>query len=61
MANQTTEICENCGGVIGELETPMIWKDSVVCGTCYKKLSQSAIPSPSPVSSVVSAGQRENK
>src|SRR5271163_3744895 len=38
-----TEICQNCGGVIGKLETPMIWKENVVCGICYKKLNQSGI------------------
>jgi len=59
VANQMTEICQNCGGVIGKLETPMIWKENVVCGICYKKLNQSATPSSSQVASVVSAGQRE--
>src|ERR1700722_9356459 len=33
------ETCENCGATIGKLETPNVWKEHVVCGACYRKLS----------------------
>jgi len=29
-----TETCANCKSVIGELETPNIFKDSIVCSAC---------------------------
>jgi hypothetical protein len=32
------EKCANCGSVIGDLETPRVWSDRVVCGDCHKKL-----------------------
>lgn len=37
------ERCENCGGVIGRLETPCVWNGSVVCGACHSKLSKSDV------------------
>ncbi len=42
MADVTSEVCENCGRQIGKLETPMVWKERVVCGDCYGRLSASA-------------------
>jgi len=33
--------CANCGARIGKLETPYVWKDQAVCGTCYAKLAGS--------------------
>ena len=35
------ETCQNCGRAIGRLETPCIWKENVVCESCYKCLSAS--------------------
>jgi hypothetical protein len=32
------EKCENCGKLIGRLETPSIWKNHVVCEACYEIL-----------------------
>jgi hypothetical protein len=34
-----TEACENCGGMIGNLETPFVHRGHVVCGACKAKLS----------------------
>ena len=34
------ELCENCGTGIGKLETPQIWKNHVICSTCYSKLAK---------------------
>lgn len=39
MANNTVEICENCGRVIGKLETPMVWNGHVVCKGCRDALA----------------------
>jgi hypothetical protein len=33
------EVCENCGGTIGQLETPRVYQDHVVCGDCWTKLN----------------------
>lgn len=33
------ETCENCGRAIGQLETPFIWRESVVCAECHARLS----------------------
>jgi hypothetical protein len=33
--------CKNCGRLIGDLETPYVWRDSVVCATCFNRLSPS--------------------
>ncbi len=42
MANEQTETCANCGRMIGKLETPMVWQESVVCGACFEVLAASA-------------------
>jgi hypothetical protein len=34
------ETCENCGQVIGELETPYIFEGHVVCAGCHDRVSQ---------------------
>ena len=33
--------CENCGTIIGKLETPCVWQQSVVCVGCYDRLNGS--------------------
>ena len=33
------EECENCGRVIGKLETPFLWAERIVCSKCHKRLS----------------------
>jgi hypothetical protein len=33
------EICGNCGRTIGKLETAHVWKEHIVCATCYPSLS----------------------
>ncbi|MGC8542255.1 MAG: OB-fold protein [Phycisphaerae bacterium] len=58
MGNQQTETCGNCGATIGKLETPMVWKGSVVCDACHKRLSQSAKPDTTPVPGI---GQRDQE
>jgi hypothetical protein len=40
VAQPEQEKCENCGTVIGKLETPSLWKNHVVCEACYEKLSK---------------------
>jgi len=35
----TTETCSNCGQPIGKLETSRLWKNHIVCNTCYNKLA----------------------
>ncbi len=35
------EICVNCGRTIGILETPHVYKDSVVCHDCLRKITSS--------------------
>lgn len=42
------ETCENCGSVIGKLETPYIFNDSVVCSQCYQRLGSATAPPPVP-------------
>lgn len=37
------EKCDNCGSVIGNLETPHVWNSRIVCGSCHGRLSQ-AVP-----------------
>jgi hypothetical protein len=32
------EMCLNCGCAIGDLETPYLWDEHVVCRSCYGKL-----------------------
>ena len=39
MKNVSNETCANCGRVIGKLETPMVWKENVVCPECFGRLS----------------------
>ena len=39
MENVNNETCENCGRVIGKLETPMVWHEKVVCTDCFGRLS----------------------
>ena len=36
--------CQNCGRVIGKLETPYVFEDHVVCGDCLPKLKPNVIP-----------------
>ena len=43
-AKGTPETCENCGAAIGQLETPLVWQDHVVCGPCYGRLNPPAVP-----------------
>lgn len=38
MANLEIVTCENCGQEIGRLETPMVWRDNIVCPECYSRL-----------------------
>jgi hypothetical protein len=38
IATVALDTCENCGRVIGKLETPVVWKDHIVCAACYKVL-----------------------
>jgi membrane protein YdbS with pleckstrin-like domain len=33
------EPCDNCGRRIGRLEQAYLWKDHVVCETCYRRLA----------------------
>ena len=38
---QTTLIhCANCGCGIGKLETPMVWRNNIVCAACHEKLTR---------------------
>jgi hypothetical protein len=39
-----TTNCENCGRVIGALETHHVWEQHVVCGTCWHRLSETPVP-----------------
>lgn len=32
------ESCENCGAAIGNLETPFVWNDRIICGTCKSRM-----------------------
>jgi len=38
------ETCNNCGGIIGKLETAHIFDSSVVCGDCKAKLDKNSRP-----------------
>lgn len=33
------ETCANCGRVIGKLESPFLWRESIVCQECHGRLS----------------------
>lgn len=35
--------CDNCGRSIGKLETPHVWERNVVCATCHRALSDTAV------------------
>jgi len=35
------ETCENCGRTIGNLETPAVWRERVVCAECHQRLNGS--------------------
>lgn len=39
------ETCANCGGKIGRMETPYVYRDQVVCGPCIERLRR---PPPAP-------------
>lgn len=39
------ETCENCGRVIGKLETPAIWQDHIVCNACHDTLTKNKVVS----------------
>lgn len=32
------ETCTQCGGAIGEVGTPHVWKDRIVCAACHARL-----------------------
>lgn len=38
MTTPSTEVCENCGHVIGRLETAMVWGEKIVCANCHIRL-----------------------
>jgi len=38
------EVCAACGRVIGELEQPFIWEESIVCFGCHRDLSEAQCP-----------------
>jgi|GEM_PF-4084860 len=33
------ERCSNCGAGIGALETPMVWRENIVCAACRERLA----------------------
>jgi hypothetical protein len=35
------ESCTNCGSMIGKLEQPALWRENVVCASCYHRLTAS--------------------
>ena len=37
------ETCENCGTVIGKLEVPHLFNDSVVCKSCHARLTAATV------------------
>jgi len=43
------ETCANCGRTIGNLETPFIAREKIVCRECFSRLSS---PPPTPPASV---------
>jgi uncharacterized membrane-anchored protein len=43
------ENCQNCGRPIGNLETPHVFQEHIVCPTCYERLKPTiAYASPAP-------------
>ena len=55
------EKCANCGRQIGELETPQIWRDNVVCSLWRIQLEAGSPPpaSPRPPAAVAAAPRRD--
>ena len=53
MVSVELETCANCGRTIGNLETPHLWNQQVVCGECINRLSSPAPAVPPPASSLV--------
>jgi uncharacterized membrane protein YidH (DUF202 family) len=54
------EKCANCGRQIGELETPQIWRDNVVCSLCRIQLEAGAAPQASPPTPAVATAPRRD-
>ncbi len=54
------EICSNCGALIGQLETPEVWKDHVVCSACHARLVASEQDSPAADETQVVGSQKAN-
>ncbi len=54
MANTqaVSETCENCGRVIGRLETPHVHGDHVVCAECLARLTPPSRPPPAPIPAI---------
>ncbi|MBL7107494.1 MAG: hypothetical protein ISS77_07810 [Phycisphaerae bacterium] len=46
MLTERLEKCENCTRLIGKLESPFVFRDHVVCYTCYQRLSKSNVTYP---------------
>jgi hypothetical protein len=50
------EHCENCGRVIGQLETPRVYRQRVVCAECHDRLTAAPalppLPAPMPTAPV---------
>ena len=40
------ERCTNCDATIGNLETPFVWRENVVCDICFRRLNQHAAIKP---------------
>lgn len=34
------ERCGNCDSVIGRMETPHVWQDTIICHQCYRKFTE---------------------
>ena len=46
------ETCTQCGGAIGEVGTPHVWRDRIVCAACHSRLRAGR---PQPGAAVVAA------
>jgi hypothetical protein len=56
------EQCSNCGRVIGNLETPNIWQQHVVCAECHERLAATSAAAQAPlVSQKIANSARRNK
>ena len=44
MPTPSAETCENCGKLIGTLETAHLWKDHIVCAECRQALPKNVSP-----------------